>query len=413
MNQQMSSYQDRFVIECLRAGIASSAVSELFSHGQSRVTAAFLEQLDRGAGALAIEGGYGQGKTHLLKHLAQLARRRGYVVSLVTLSKETPFHHWWHLYGQAITAAERPDAPNERGLQGLIRRQGQGEAVVQQLQSFAEQLHPRLNALLRAYCEARDSEIQHRLLNDLMGQALSNAAVSRTFKEVTGTRVSLPAARLAETGRDYFAFAGKLFQLAGYAGWVILFDEFELVCKLGALQRAKAYANLAAFRQTAPLPGFEKTLAVTAFIPAMATDFLLAGPNDLTRLPEMLRVRDREPDAKAAEASIRWLIERKHPLALLGETETFEVLDRVASIHEAAYGWKRKGEWGRFYAPTLSAAERMRTKVRYCVESLDLAHLYGAPPRVRSQEISLPHLHEDEDYFAGAPDEVVIEDVDR
>src|SRR5690348_14829787 len=107
----MTPFEAKFIIECLRAGIASSAVSELFSHGQERLVQAFQEQLNRGCGAMAIEGGYGQGKTHLLKHLAQVAKRRGYVVSLVTLSKETPFHHWWHLYGQAISAAERPDAP--------------------------------------------------------------------------------------------------------------------------------------------------------------------------------------------------------------------------------------------------------------------------------------------------------------
>jgi hypothetical protein len=410
----MTTYEARFIIECLRAGIASSSVSELFSHGQTRVTNAFLEHLDRGAGGMAIEGGYGQGKTHLLKHLAQLARRRGYVVSLVTLSKETPFHHWWHLYGQAISTAERPDSQHERGLRGLLRRAGGGEETAQRLREFSEQLHPRLSVLLQAYGETRDSEIQHRLLGDLMGQALTNAALGKLFKEVTGKRApSMPAARLAETGRDYFAFAAKLFQLSGYAGWVILFDEFELVCKLSTLQRAKAYANLETLRQTGAAPGFERITAVTAFIPAMVTDFLLGGPTDLTRLPAALRTRGQEAEAKAAESSIRWLIERKHPLALLGETETFEVLDRIAALHEQAYGWKRKAEWGRFYAPTLSAAERMRTKVRYCVEALDLAHRYGEPPRIRSQEVDLPKLREDERYYAGALDEVVVEDVDR
>jgi hypothetical protein len=409
----MTTYEARFIVECLRSGIASSAVSELFSHGQARVTNAFLEHLDRGAGGMAIEGGYGQGKTHLLKHLAHLAKRRGYVVSLVTLSKETPFHHWWHLYGQAIAAAERPDAPHEPGLQGLIRRAGTGEDATQRLREFTEQLHPRLAVLLRAYCETRDTEIQHRLLGDLMGQALTNAALGKIHKEVTGTRASMPAARLAETGRDYFAFAGKLFQLSGYAGWVILFDEFELVCKLSTLQRAKAYANLEALRQAEAAPGFERIMAVTAFIPAMVTDFLLGGPTDLTRLPETLRARGQEPEARAAESSLRWLIERKHPLALLGESETFEVLDRIAALHEQAYGWKRKAEWGRFYAPTLSAAERMRTKVRYCVEALDLARLYGEPPRVRSQEAALPKLQEDEEFYAGSLDDVVVEDVER
>ena len=142
----------------------------------------------------------------------------------------------------------------------------------------ASAIHPRISAALRAYYETHDGEVQHRLLGDLMGHALTNGDLGRIFRETTGTRVKLPAAKLAQTGRDYFAFAGKLFQLAGYAGWVILFDEFELVCKLSALQRARAYANLAAFRQADPLPGFERTVAVAAFIPGMVTDYLVGGP---------------------------------------------------------------------------------------------------------------------------------------
>lgn len=406
----MTSYEARFAIECLRAGIASAAVSELFSHGQSRVTDAFLAQLDRGAGAFGIEGGYGQGKTHLLKHLAQLARRRGFVVSLVTLSKETPFHHWHHLYGEAISQAERPDAPHDLGLRSLLRRRGAGDDLIAPLRQFAEALHPRLGVLLDAYVEAHDTEVQHRLLSDLMGQPLTNAALNTLYKQAIGRRAKIPAARLPETGRDYFALAGKLFQLAGYAGWVILFDEFELVCKLSTLQRAKAYANLADFRRAEPLPGFERTVAGVAFIPGVVTDFLLGGPQDLTRLPEVLRVRGLEAEAAAAESSIRWLIERKHSLALLGEAETLEVLDRIAALHEQAHGWHRQEGWGRFYVPTMSAAERMRTKVRYCVEALDLAHLYGEPPTVYSREVALPHLTEDPDYYA-AP--IEVEDVDR
>jgi hypothetical protein len=144
----------------------------------------------------------------------------------------------------------------------------------------------------------------------------------------------------------------------------------------------------------------------------MVTDFLLGGPGDLTRLPEALRVRGMEAEARAAEGSIRHLIERKHPLALIGETETLEILDRIAGIHEQAYGWRRDPQWGRFYAPAVSAAERMRTKVRYCVEALDLASLYGEPASVRSQEIALPKLEVDEEYYAGAAEELV-EDVDR
>jgi bacteriophage exclusion system BrxC/D-like protein len=407
----MTAFQSKFIIECLRAGIASSDVSALFSHGQTRLVQAFQEHLTRGDGAMAIEGGYGQGKTHLLKHLAQVARRRGYVVSLVTLSKETPFHHWWHLYGQAIAQAERPDASHEPALRGLLRRQKWGDEVVQPLYEFGEQVHPRLAVALRCYYESRDGEVQHRVAGDLMGHALTNGELGRIYREARRERVKLPAARLTQTGRDYFAFAGKLFQLAGYAGWVILFDEFELVCKLSALQRARAHANLAAFRQSPPLPGFERTLAVAAFIPGMVTDFLVGGAADLANLPERLRMRGEDAEAQAAEASIRWLVEQKHSLAMLDEADTVEVLDQIAGLHERAYGWRRPP--GRFYVPSMSAAERMRTKVRYCVEALDLAYLYGEAPIIQPVEAPLPKLAEDAELFAGRVEDVVVEEVDR
>jgi hypothetical protein len=408
----MTPFEARFIIECLRAGVASSAVSELFSQGQGRLTGQFLERLGRG-GLFPIEGGYGQGKTHLLKHLAQLAKRRGFVVSLVTLSKETPFHHWWHLYGAAISQAERPDAPNEPGVRGLLRRLRWSDPAVQELHGFAQGLHPRLATLLQSYYEVHDPEIQHKLAGDLMGHPMTNGDISRTFRAATKTPVKLPAARLTQTGRDYFAFAARLFAAAGYAGWVIYFDEFELVCKLSALQRARAYANLAVFRQSPPLPGFEEILAVPAFIPAMVTDFLISGTEDITRLPEVLRIRGLTDDAEAAAASIRAVVEEKRSLTLLGAAETTAVVDQIAELHERAYGWRRRAEWGRFYLPAMSAAERMRTKVRYAVEALDLAYLYGEPPSVRTREIALPALQEDEDLFAGRVGEVVVEEVDR
>lgn len=234
-----------------------------------------------------------------------------------------------------------------------------------------------------------------------------------TYKAATNERVKLPAVRLAQTGRDYFAFAGKLFQLAGYAGWVILFDEFELVCKLSALQRARAYANLAAFRQSPPLPGFERVVALAAFIPGMVTDYLVGGPMDLVNLTNSLRIRGLEAEAQACDESLRWLIERKHSLAMLSEADTLQVLDQIAGLHERAYGWRRPtAARDRFYAPSMSAAERMRTKVRYCVEALDLAYPYGEAPAVQAHETALPALAEDPGLFAGA-DSDVVEEVDR
>jgi hypothetical protein len=358
----MTAFEARFIIECLRAGIASSAVSELFSQGQGRLVSAFLDRLNGSGGAMAIEGGYGQGKTHLLKHLAQLARRRGYVVSLVPLSKETPFHHWWHVYRQAIMEAERPDVPGEPAIRGVLRQLKWDDEMVATVKSFGDGIHPRLPVVLESYCRSREPEVRHRLLGDLMGHALSNAELRRIYRSVTDERVTLPAARLSETGRDYFAFAGKLFQRAGYAGWVILFDEFELVCKLSALQRARAYANMAVFRR-ADLPGFDRILSVFAYIPTMVTDFLVAGRDDLNSLPGALQIRGLGVEADACRESIRWLVEQKHSLAPPSEADTVAVLDRIADLHEQAYGWRRPK--GRFPPPSACARKSATASRRW------------------------------------------------
>ena len=87
------------------------------------------------------------------------------------------------------------------------------------------------------------------------------------------------------------------------------------------------------------------------------------------------------------------------------------MLDQIAGLHERAYGWRRPK--GRFYAPAISAAERMRTKVRFCVEALDLTYLYGEVPAMQAHEVALPKLAEDERLFAGRIDDVVVEEVDR
>ena len=41
----MTSHQAKFIIECLRAGIASGPVSELFSYWQGRLVSAFQDHL--------------------------------------------------------------------------------------------------------------------------------------------------------------------------------------------------------------------------------------------------------------------------------------------------------------------------------------------------------------------------------
>lgn len=399
--------QARAIIEALRAGIASTPASEVFASGQERIIRKFSTLLDKQSGALAVEGGYGQGKTHLLKHLAQLAHRRGYAVSLVPLSKEVPFNNWWHIYSAAVRHLTAPDSRGY-GLEPLLRSHRWSDEPIQDLHRFAEsRLHRRLPVLIEALFRTSDPEQQASLIDDLLGQPLTNAHIARAYRSATGERVKLPPARLRVTGRDYLALVSKLVRLSGYSGWVILFDEFELVCKLGLQSRAQAYLNLAHLLENERATGLDNTITVFTLINQMTSEFLIGGKNDLERIPSMLKGRVASELGHQAEEALNWLVRSKMSLVSPTAKETDAILDRIADLHEQAHEWRRPE--GRFYAPALSIAERMRTRVRYCVESLDLARLYGVGNDLEAIEVVPDLPHEDEELFAGVPDVIDVD----
>src|SRR5206468_10033595 len=119
-------------------------------------------------------------------------------------------------------------------------------------------------------------------------------------RAAAGRRVKLPPARLQHTGRDYFALMARLFEISGYSGWLILFDEFELVCKMGTQARGRSYANLNTFVRPKPLPGFEHVTAVVTLIDQMVSEYLVAGKDDLKYATAYFRHR------AAPETAAHW-----------------------------------------------------------------------------------------------------------
>ena len=86
----------RRAVEALRSGVPSwDAVSALGS-GQSEAEDRFTALLDGAqgsrSGGLLLGAGFGAGKSHVLMHLSALALDRGFAVSSVVVSKETPLH---------------------------------------------------------------------------------------------------------------------------------------------------------------------------------------------------------------------------------------------------------------------------------------------------------------------------------
>lgn len=86
----------RRAIEALRSGVPSWDAVIALGSGQAEAEDAYantLAAVEGGkASGLLLGAGFGAGKSHLLTHLAQVALDRGFAVSTVVISKETPLH---------------------------------------------------------------------------------------------------------------------------------------------------------------------------------------------------------------------------------------------------------------------------------------------------------------------------------
>ena len=103
-----------------------------------------LEHVAQGGGAsLIIRGPYG-GKTHLLSAIENKASAKGFAVSTVVLSKETPFNRINKVYEAVAHVVEAPSLPR-LGFEDLLLKLRPGEAAMDDILSYAEQhLHPKI-----------------------------------------------------------------------------------------------------------------------------------------------------------------------------------------------------------------------------------------------------------------------------
>src|SRR5207237_443432 len=244
-------------------------------------------------GGMLVGGGFGSGKSHLLEHLAHLAMNDGFVVSKVTISKETPLYDPAKVFRAAVESAIVPGK---------------------------------------------------------QGSALPEVAAS------------LPTVSRRALALQRFRFWSRLMRAAGYAGWVLLFDEVELIGRYSVLQRAKSYAELARWvRGNYNDPGVP-----LAALLAITDDFeaaVLAAKNDPDMVPARLRSRQ-SPEydllAGQAEVGMRIIDRELVPIKPPDDAELDRTYGRLKEIHGDAFDWD---------PPDVSglerlAATRMRQSVR-------------------------------------------------
>lgn len=379
----MNRFEAKHIIECLRSGVSSRQLSAIFSYGREAALERVVRELGRVKGegtsrCLVLKGNFGNGKTHFLNIVFQQAHELNMAVSLVALSKETPFNRIDALY-RRVTAQTYLPGSAQPGFEPLLSTMKRGSENADKLLSYADrELHPKIGAVLRNYFEPNDPYNQHLLYSDLAGDFLPATQLKSIHRLNFGSALRVPRFT-REYVFDYFRFLSYLFRLAGYAGWVILLDEFEQVMYLGVMARAQSYLNAARFMS--PAYGLTATYTVFSASSNLWSELLWKERrSDYEVIPEKLAAKGLEHETPTVREVFGCFLRDNLFLDTLSSFDVRRMLEAIRQLHAQAYGWPAEVD----FEPVVEGVgdKPLRTIIRAVVEYLDLQYLYGEEPEI-------------------------------
>ena len=387
-------YEERHMIEALRSGVPSKAIGHHFSEARRDLLDGIIEKLDevcetKESDALIISGKYGEGKTHLLNTVYTLAHQRNMVVSVVSLSKETPLDKLYLVYPKLVSNTYLPRHLQPGFSQELDKLSPNSPLTSDLLLYAATQLQTdRLYYLLRCYLNTDDQDEQFMLHTDLEGDFVANLQIKKIFRRIFNDKVSFNQNFVkSRHSQDYVAFLSHLFVQLGYNGWVILFDESELIGRLSKKARAKAYHNMASF--LFPPKQMESTYSLFAFSSSYAED-VIEAKNEYQNIEELY------PEGQEPIKSVLDAIVNAPQLKPLTSEEIHSILQKIISFHAKAYDWQPQVNLESLLERVDKGGYLLRSKIRSAIEYLDQLYLYHSEGESSIEQLQQDRYEEDE-----------------
>ena len=393
----MADFQAMHVIEALRSGVPSRTVGAYFSEARPGMLNRIRSRMDAVAASgksdgMIFRGSYGEGKTHMLNTILSMASEKNMVVSCVSLGKETPMHLPHLLYGKLIANTYLPGT-EQPGFRQKLEEIAPGSGVAGELQAYtATGLETnKIYFVLKDMWETQDDDEREQFLADLEGDFVSSALVKRVFRRVTGkpAQFNQNFTKTKHYG-DYFAFMSAMFRRLGYAGWVILFDEAELIGRLGKKARAKSYGTMQSFLR--PSAMLEAVFSVFAFSSSF-TEEVIDKKHEFENAETIFA--DDAASLKAAKATLNAIIDAPE-LASLSKAEILRVLESIQEFHGMAYDWEPQIDPETIYNETEGAGYLLRTRIRAAIELLDQLYQYGKAGKISITELGKEQFEEDD-----------------
>lgn len=389
----MYDIEARHIIEALRSGVPSRAVGQYFSEARPRMMKEISARLDMvcnegKSNGMVVCGKYGEGKTHLLNTVFNLAHSNHMVVSLLSLSKETPMDKLYLIYQKIIQNTYLP-MRQQPGFMHELEKLSANSPIANEMQLYAaKQLETdKLYYLFRSYLNTEDSDEKFLLQADLEGDFVANAPLKKIYRRIFNQPVkyNVNFTKTKHCG-DYFSFMSHLFTQMGYHGWVILIDETELMGRLGKKARLNAYRNMARF--LLPEPSLEAVFSIFALSASYVED-VIEGKREHENL-EAVYPEEPEPIRTVLD-----LLVKAPQLAPLTKEEIQQVLYKIQEFHGKAYAWTPNLSPATLLGATQSGGYLLRTKIRAAIEFLDQLYQYGKAGKTVINELGEETFTED------------------
>jgi hypothetical protein len=378
----------RRAIEALRAGVPNRPAIRLLGSVETELIEAFSKNLRAVEAALGkdvatpgqiIAGGFGAGKSHFLGYLQELALGQNFVVSWVSISKETPLFDAEKVFVAAMRNAQVAKRTDD-AMTTVFSRLNPGSVGYESLQhwvgSAESGLSPMFSALLELIPRRQVThEDQQKIARFFAGGKLAMSSVNQWLREAGLKKVfSLKPVKAAELTRQRLAFAPRLMTAAGYAGWCVLLDEVELIGRYSPLQRGRSYAELARWLGIDLDAGRAGVATVAAFTDDFK-DRVIVDKRDDEIVPAKLYAKNEREAASLASKAIDYLQGGGNVRELRRPDRDVlrESLEKTRSLYTQAYAWSppptEVGE--------MSSTRSMRHHIKSWITGWDLQRLYA------------------------------------
>lgn len=395
----MIDFEARHIIEALRSGVSSRTVGHYFSSARPKIMNDIARALDftaesRTPGGMIITGKYGEGKTHLLNTVFNMAHEQNMVVSLISLSKETPFDKLYLIYQKLVQGTYLPGRLQpgfEHIFENMALKSPLSSEILEYILRNLET--DKLYYTLKSYLGTEDEDEKFMLLADLEGDFIISGLLKKIYKRIFSEKVVYNTNFVkTKHAADYFTFLSHLFSALGYAGWVMLFDEAELVGRLGKKARLNAYNNMSKFL----FPGKQSNLGAVYSFFAFNASFV-PDVIEAKREYENLEMSALNPSDKNNVKSVLDAVSSSPQLTPLSENETVAVIKKICDFHARAFDWSPGADIEQAVTESEKGGYLLRTRIRRAVELLDQYYQYGQAGNITVNELRQTELEgEDE-----------------